>query len=170
MATFPPSSVQELNGATHDAPWSEQACQWFVGIDKARFHAFVVVRLPHRAIRIDWRDESRLEVEPYAEDAGELVKLGERRGFCRDCLVHMLRRYMRQYSLLMFNCRTVTYLACTEAARFSPETVYAVFDTRDMRCGLNDPAACLSLAEIHHYVAWQHLQLEKQQQQQQQEK
>lgn len=153
MATFPASSLKELNGATHDVAWSQQPCEWFVGIDPARFHAFVVVKLPIATIRVDWRQTSRLEVEPYkATEGDELVPLGKRPGFCRDCLVHMLKGYMRQYSLFMFNCRTVTYLVCTEAAGFAPGDVFNVFDARDMRCGLGDVTECLSLEEIHHFV------------------
>lgn len=161
MATFPPSSIVELNRATHNAQWDSVRGEWSIVIDAARFHVFIVVALPTRDVRIDWRQTSRLEVEPYVATPGEeRVRLGRREGFCRPCLVHMLQSYMKRYSLFAFNCRTVTYLIATEVCGFEPATVFGVFETRDMLCGLGEPLACLTLEEMHHYVEAQRLERE----------
>ncbi len=164
MATFPPSSIAELNAPTHGTRWETAQGEWSIVMDAARFHTFLVVELPSlkRAVRIDWRQSSRLEVEPYVAAPGdERIKMGWREGFCHACLASMLRGALREYALFSFNCRTVAYLIATEVCGFDPPAVYAVFDARDMICGLGEPGICVSMEEIRHYVASKRLEREK---------
>jgi len=157
MATFPPSSIEVLNKATHEAEWEKARVEWSLANDVARFHVFVIARAPTLGlvVRIDWRDSGRLEVEPYRKEEGdEETLIGYGHGLCRACVVHAVAEYADAYHLFTCNCRTIAFLVLTRVCGFDAEAVYARFDQRDMRCGLGNPGDCFSYEEMQHYLAW----------------
>jgi len=151
--------MEQLNRATHEDEWDTARVEWSLANDVARFHVFVVARAPSLglAVRIDWRDSGRLEVEPYAaqEPGSEEVLIGRGYGFCRECIVHAVAECVESYQLFTCNCRTVAFMVLTRVCGFDPDAVYERFDQRDMRCGLGNPGDCFSLEEMQHYLAWQ---------------
>ena len=164
---FPDSSIAALNADCHEGAWRDVAVRWSLVADQDRFHVFLVAQIQapvNLEVRIDWRAVSRLEFEPHVRDTREeMVPVGETRGFCRLCAIAHLRRFMQDYNLFVFNCRTVSYLLLTELCRFDPARTYDLFDEHELLCGLQMDE-CLSVTEIEHYI--HHRQTEAAQEQQ----
>ncbi len=128
--------------------------QWFLVVDKYEFHVYVAAVCRQFQVRIDWHQDSTLTYRPFHFDQLEQnIAVGRGHWFCKPCIETQLRHGMQEYRLFHFNCRTLSYLILTRVAQFDPDEVYAKFDKLRLLCGLQ-PVQCLSLDEIHRYVAY----------------
>jgi hypothetical protein len=127
--------------------------KWYLVMDAYRFHVYVMVETELERVRIDWHQNSTLEVRPYADKEGELViKIGEAK-YCQECLFPRICRLLYHYQLFSFNCRTVSYLILVDVMHFNEAAVYEHFRSNNTQCGL-DSTQCFTWAEIDHFRKW----------------
>lgn len=154
---FPPSSLAQLNVATHaNQKWKH--VEWFLVTDESRFHTYVkaVIKDEGLEIRVDWHDNSTLCFErfvPETTKVGDCVAIGKTTWFCRECIVRGMESDMKTYNLFKFNCRTVSFVILTKICRFDPQKVEGLFDSLRILCGI-DERECLSTTEISHYLEY----------------
>ena len=153
---FPKSSIGLLNKHICQDKKSSSVVEWYLVLDQHKFHVYVAVAIQERDlyVRIDWHDNSTLCFEPYQNNNLEThVHIGTTSLFCRNCILDIMKEEMQTYKLFRFNCRTVSYLVLTKAMSFNAKKVFHRFNSMDILCGL-DQSECLSLEEIHHYIAY----------------
>ena len=124
--------------------------RWYLVMDRYRFHAYVMVENELERIRIDWHQNSTLEVSAYTAKEDELVILIGEAPYCAECLFPTVCGLLYHYQLFDFNCRTVSYLILVDVMHFDDTAVYDHFVKNNTLCGL-DPLQCFSPAEIDHY-------------------
>ena len=127
--------------------------KWHLVWDAHRFHVYVMVAREEERVRLDWRQHSSLDVNPYAEVAGELVLAVGSAPYCIDCVFEKAAKLLKHYQLFVFNCRTVSYLLLTDVMGFDERAVYKMFAAQDTLCGL-DMSQCFTMAEIDHFRKW----------------
>ena len=143
------------------------AVEWFLAADAHRFHVYAVARLPAEGrepegakdglwVRVDWNDSSTLTFAPlsahaYAHDAR--WPLGRAR-FAKAELEEAMAPWLRHYSLLSFNCRTVAFILL-ERAGFDADALFALYERESLLCGLVTDT-CFSATEIMRFRAWLH--------------
>jgi hypothetical protein len=141
----------------------QRETRWYLMVDSDRFHVYVGVRIAGQkgVLRIDWRDNSRLELTRRRHDferGHEAIPIGTTPTYCKACLVQRMRElHLQHYQLFHFNCRTVTYLVLTRVQGFDKNAVYQHFVDDGILCGI-DSTECVSLNELHHYLNWSETQ------------
>lgn len=127
--------------------------RWFLVWDRHRFHVYLMVETALERVRIDWHQNSTLELAPYKDKMGEKQVLVGKAPYCSECLLEKTQKLLYRYQLFSFNCRTVSYLILTEVLGFDETRVYEYFRDENTLCGL-DSMECFSVAEIDHFIAW----------------
>lgn len=146
----------------HDCQVARET-SWYLMVDRDSFHVYVGVHVQglRGRLRIDWQDNSRLELSWLKrgfDRHDRAILIGKTAQFCRACLVEKVRAlHMQHYQLFHFNCRTVTYLILTRVQGFDKHAVYQHFVDGEILCGL-DERECVSLTELHHYLNWSETQ------------
>lgn len=151
---FPSAEVKGLDEHRCHGDDEAQAIEWYLVVDKYEFHVYVAAVSAQLHVRLDWHQDSTLTYRPFAFDPLEQnIAVARGHFFCKPCINAALQAGMQEYRLFHFNCRTLSYLILSHVAGFDPDTVYAKFQKLNILCGL-EPLQCLSLTEIHRYVAY----------------
>jgi hypothetical protein len=136
-----------------------QEVEWYLVLDKSKFHVYVAMIGVEESIRIDWHKNSTLEFSPFLVKEGEHKELIGRAWYCQECIEEKVLEFLETYKLFQFNCRTVSYLLLTVVLGFEPNHVYPFFQKQDVMCGL-ELAQCFSPEEIHHFILYRRSEAE----------
>ena len=126
---------------------------WYLVLDRSKFHVYVAFMGREEQFRIDWHTDSTLEGLVFVEKSGEeriFIGKGE---FDQPSFEREILKLLEMYKLFQFNCRTVSYLILTKIVGYTPDYVYKFFKDHRILCGL-EFGECFSVEEIHHYILY----------------
>lgn len=150
---FVPSSLRVLNKHTNER---YRRIKWYLLLDGSHFHVYVVAQLSEKLlIRIDWNTNTTLTFEPYeakSTDEAKLIGTTEA-GFCKLCIEKKIHKYLEEYNLFRFNCRTVSFLILALVG-FSAKWLYDYYVHKHILCGL-DPSECFTIPELYHFLRYE---------------
>jgi hypothetical protein len=126
---------------------------WYLVLDKSKFHVYVAFVGDGEQFRIDWHTNSTLEVSPFVEKEGETCISVGKGEWDQPSFEVAILELLERYKLFQFNCRTVSYLILTKIVGYKPDYIYQYFKENHILCGL-EFGQCFSLDEIHHYILY----------------